>query len=177
VSAQARQSGVVNKTPVESKAQDDDFQEVKRCKRLTSNNIWQTAKNSTRTVPTSTAVKLPPKAVSTRKFFTPLRTTVMDMEATGAENTIPEQEALRKPGRLPLIIMASTTNLIRLQIDLKDHVKGAYKFKNTLKVTCIIINEMANYSAIESYMEKNNFHHFTISPNSEQTTTTHTQLK
>jgi hypothetical protein len=33
VSAQAGQSGAVNKTSVGSVAQDDDFQQVKRCKR------------------------------------------------------------------------------------------------------------------------------------------------
>jgi hypothetical protein len=38
VSAQAGRSGIVNKTSVESMAQDDDLQEVKRWKRHTSNN-------------------------------------------------------------------------------------------------------------------------------------------
>jgi hypothetical protein len=28
--------------------------------------------------------------------------------------------------------------------------------------------EMADYSAIKSYLETNNFHHFTFSPNSEK---------
>jgi hypothetical protein len=61
VSAQARQNGVVNVTSVKSTAQDERFQEVKRCKRHTSNDTSQTAKKSTKPVPTSAAVKLPPK--------------------------------------------------------------------------------------------------------------------
>jgi hypothetical protein len=97
VSPQARQSGVVNKTSVESKAQTDDSQEAKRRKRHISHNTLQTAKKSTNAVPTSAAVKLPPKAVLIRNFFAPLGTINMDTETTGAEKTIPEEEAPRKP--------------------------------------------------------------------------------
>jgi hypothetical protein len=93
--------------------------------------------------------------VLTRNFFIPLRT-------TEAESTLPEQEAPRKPGRLPPIVMTSTTNLIPLQSNLKDHVNGKYVFQNTQNGTCIITKEMEGYSA----MEKNN-HYFTFSPNSE----------
>jgi hypothetical protein len=113
----------VNKTSVKSTAQDDDFQEVKSRKMYVSNDTSQSAKKSTKPVPTSEVVKLPPKAVSTRNFFAPLRTTDMDTETTGAKNALPEQEAPRKSGRLPPIVITSTTNLIRLQSDLKDHVK------------------------------------------------------
>jgi hypothetical protein len=88
VNAQAGNSGPVNKTTLESTAQDDDFQEVKRRKRHIFNDTSQTAKKSTKSVPVSTAVKLPPKAVSARNFFTPLRTNDMDTETTGAENTV-----------------------------------------------------------------------------------------
>jgi hypothetical protein len=86
VRAEAGQSGGVNKTSVESTAQDDDFWEIKRHRRHISNDTSQTAKKLTKPVPTSAAVKLPPKAVLSRNFFTPFRTTDMDMEPTGAEN-------------------------------------------------------------------------------------------
>jgi hypothetical protein len=49
VSAQGGQSGAANNTSVESTAQDDDFQDVKRRETYTS----QTAKKSTKPVPTS----------------------------------------------------------------------------------------------------------------------------
>jgi hypothetical protein len=56
MSAQAGQSGIVNKTSVEALAQGDSFQEVKRCKKHISNDTLQTAKKSTKSVPTSAAV-------------------------------------------------------------------------------------------------------------------------
>jgi hypothetical protein len=87
LSAQAGQSGAVDKTSVESTAQDVDFREVKGRKRHISNNTSQTAKRSTKPVPTSTAFKLPLIAVVTRNFFASFRTIDMDTETTGAENT------------------------------------------------------------------------------------------
>jgi hypothetical protein len=141
VSAQAKYSDSLNNTSSESTAQDDDFREVKKRKGHNSDGTSQSAKNSTKTVPMSAALKLPPKAVSTRNFFTPLRTTGMDTETAGAENTLPEQEAPRKSGRPPSIVMTSTTNLIQLQSDLKEHVKGEYEFQNTRNGTRVITKE------------------------------------
>jgi hypothetical protein len=60
VSAQAKHSDAVNKTSSESTAQDDDFREVKKRKRHNSNDTSQSAKKSTKRVPISAAVKLPP---------------------------------------------------------------------------------------------------------------------
>jgi hypothetical protein len=54
-------------------------------KRHISNNTLQIAKKSTIPVPTTAAVKLPPKAVLTLNFFAPLRTTDIDMESTGLQ--------------------------------------------------------------------------------------------
>jgi hypothetical protein len=62
----------------------------------------------------------------------------------------------------------STTNLIRLQSDLKDHVKGENEVRNARNRTRIITKETADNSAMKSYMEKNNLHYFTFSPNSEE---------
>jgi hypothetical protein len=51
----------------------------------------------------------------------------MNTETTGAENTLPEQNAPRKSGRPPLIMNNSTTDLIRLESDLKYHVLTGFK--------------------------------------------------
>jgi hypothetical protein len=59
-------------------AQNDDFQEVMRCKRHIPNDTSQTAKKFTKPVLTSAAIKLPPKAALTCNFFTSLRTTDKD---------------------------------------------------------------------------------------------------
>jgi hypothetical protein len=160
VSAQAKHSVTANKTSSEPTTQDDEFREVKRSKRQNSNGNSQSTKKSTKTVPTSAAVKLPPKSVSTRNYCAPLRTTEMDTETTGAENTLPEQESPKNLGRPPPIVMTSTTNLIHLQSDLKELVKGAYEFRNTRNGTRIITKEMADYSAMKSYLEKNNLPKF-----------------
>jgi hypothetical protein len=112
----------MNKTSVELTVQDDDFHEVKRRKMHFSNDTSQTAKKSTKPVSTFAAVKFAPKAVLTRNFFATLRTADMNTETTGAPNILPEEEAPRKSGRLPPIVTTSTTNLIRLQSDLKEHV-------------------------------------------------------
>jgi hypothetical protein len=104
-------------------------------------------KKSSKPVPSSTAVILPPKAVLTHNFFTPLRT-------TGAENTLTEQVAPRKLGRPPPIMMISTTNLIQLQSNLKDHFKREHNFWNTRNGTCIVTKEMPYYSAMNPTWRK-----------------------
>jgi hypothetical protein len=58
VSAQEGQSGGVNKTSLESTAQDDDFQEVKRHRRRISSNTSKTAGKSTKPIPSSPTVKI-----------------------------------------------------------------------------------------------------------------------
>jgi hemin uptake protein HemP len=94
--------------------------------------------NSTKRVPISAAFNLPPKAVSTRNFFAPLRTTVMNTETAGTGNILPEQEAPRKSGRPPPIVMTSTINQTQLKRVLKEHVKGEYEFRNTRSGTLVI---------------------------------------
>jgi hemin uptake protein HemP len=158
----------VTKTSLESAAHDDDFQEVKRRKRHNSNDTSQTAEKSITSAPKSAAGRLPTKAMISRNIFAPLRTNDMDTEITGAENTLPEKEAPRKSDRQSPIMMMSTTNFIRLKNDLKDHVKGEYEFRNTRNGICIITKEIVVYSAIESYLEKNNLQYFTSTPNSEK---------
>jgi hypothetical protein len=128
VNAQAGQSEAVKKPHWNQWPRMKTSQEVKRCKRHSSNDTSQTARKSTKPVPTSTTLQLPPKAVLTCNFFAPLRTNYMDTETTGAENALPDNEAASKLGRPPPIVMTSTTNLIQLQSDLKEQVKGEYEF-------------------------------------------------
>jgi hypothetical protein len=94
VSAQEIYNGAVNNTSSEPAAQDDEFREVKRSKRHNSNDTSQSAKKTTKRIPTSATVKLPPKAVSTRNFFAPFRTTDVD-------TVILEQRTCYRGRRLP----------------------------------------------------------------------------
>jgi hypothetical protein len=84
VNTQTGQSGAVNKTSLKSTAQDDDFQEVKICRRRISNDTSETTMKSNKSVPISTTVKQNPKAAPNRNFFAPLRTNDMYTENTGA---------------------------------------------------------------------------------------------
>jgi hypothetical protein len=104
----------------------------------------------------------------TCNFFSPLRTTDVDTETTATEDTLPEQEAPRKSGRPPPVVMTFTTNLILLQSDLKKkkHVKGEYELRNTRNEASVVTNEMADYSVLKSYLEENYDHYF--SSNSEK---------
>jgi hypothetical protein len=133
---------------LESAVHDDDFQGVKRHKRHISNDTSQTAKKSKISAPKSAAGKLPTKTMISRNFFAHRRTNDMDTETTGTENTLPEKEAPRKSGRPPPILMTSITNLIRIQSDFKEHVKGEYELRNTLNETRIITKEIVDYSAM-----------------------------
>jgi hypothetical protein len=143
VNTQTGKSAALNKTSFEITAQDDDIQEVKRRERLVCNGISETTTKAIKSVPISTTVKQAPKAVPTSKFFAPLRTNDMDMETTGGEKTLPEQEAPRKSGRPPPTVITYTTYLIRLQINVKERVKGEYEFRNTRNGTLIITIGMA----------------------------------
>jgi hypothetical protein len=104
--------------------QGDYFQEVKRFERKITNDTFQTAKKSTKPVSTSAAVKLTPKAVLTQNFFTPFKTTNMGTVTTGAENALPEQEAPRKSGRPPPIMMTFTYHKPH---STSEQLKRAYK--------------------------------------------------
>jgi hypothetical protein len=149
-------------------AQDENYQEVRRCKGHISKNTSQTAKKSNNPVPTSAAVRTLPKAVLTHNILARVRTSDMDTETFEEEKTLLELKAPRKPGRPPPIMMTNTTNNIQLQINLEDNVKGEYKFRSAQNRACILKTELADYSAMISYLEKNNLHYFTFSPNSEK---------
>jgi hypothetical protein len=161
VNTQAGHSGAVK-----SKDQGEDIQEVKNYR---THNTSRPAKKPTKPFPTSATVELPPKAVLTCESFAPLRTPDMDTEIICAENALQEKEAPRKSCSPPPTVMTCTTNLIRTQSDLKVHVKGKSKVRNTLNETCIIVKEMDN-SAIKSYPEKSNLHYFTFFLNSVRRT-------
>jgi hypothetical protein len=55
-----------------------------------------------------------------------------------------------------------------LQRGLKEHVKGQYEFRNKRNGTRVITKQMADYSAMKFYLEKNNLQYFTFSPHSEK---------
>jgi hypothetical protein len=65
-------------------------------------------------------------------------------------------------------MMTSTTNLIQLKSNVKDHIKGEYKFPKYTKWNPYLTKEMADCSAMKSYLQKCNLHYFTFTPNSQK---------
>jgi hypothetical protein len=121
VSAQERQSGVITKLQWSQRPRTVTSRKRRDPRGISLIILRRQPKKSSKQVPTFAADKLPPRAVLTRKFFAPFRTTDMNTEISEEMNTLPEQEAPRKLGRSPSILIL--TNLIRLQSDIKKHVK------------------------------------------------------
>jgi hypothetical protein len=89
-----------------------------------------------------------PKEVVTRNFLAPLRVADMDTDASGTEATSNEEAAPGKTGRPPPIILTSTTNLFRLQKQLKSVVKENFDFCSTRNGTIVIMRSMADFPPI-----------------------------
>jgi hypothetical protein len=125
VSPQAGQSGAVTKTTMQSAAQDDDFQEIKRRKRHISNNTSQTAKMSTKPVP--------PSHLQNQCNSHLLRTSQNYWHGHGDYRSWEywsSNDCSHKPH--------STQN------DLRYHVNGDYEFQNTPNGIRVITKEMAD---------------------------------
>jgi hypothetical protein len=71
----------------------------------------------------------------------------MDTDSAGAEATVNEETVPGKAGRPPPIILTSKTNLIQLQKQLKNVVKGDFEFLNTKNGTRVITKIMADFEA------------------------------
>jgi hypothetical protein len=65
-------------------------------------------------------------------------------------------------------VLTSTINLIQLQRQIKGIATGNFEFRNTRSGTRIVLKEMADFSAIKAYLEKNNLSFFTFFPKSEK---------
>jgi hypothetical protein len=96
-------------------SQGDGFQEVRSRKR----HFTAEAARS----PKKTAVPTPTGQVLTKNFYSPLRATNMETEATVTEPIPPEATAQGKTGRQPPIVLTSAVNLIELQKQLKGVAK------------------------------------------------------
>jgi hypothetical protein len=117
------------KTTGQQTTQEDGFQLVRRRKRSATDETTGNSKKATVQTKTSTALNIPPKEVVTRSFFAPPLTAAdMDTDGSGTEANSNEEVIPGKTGRPPTIILTSTTNLIRLQKQLKIVVKENIEF-------------------------------------------------
>jgi hypothetical protein len=135
-------------------SQEDVFNEVRRRKRHITNEDAPTSKK------TGCAAEVtPPKEVTTRNFFDPIRTTPMDADAADAQATTHEAVP-GKAGRSPPIILTAETNLIHLQKQLKNVVKADFEFRNTRNGTRVITKSMAGFEPVKFHLSNNNLFYF-----------------
>jgi hypothetical protein len=68
-----------------------------------------------------------------------------------------QQGTTNEAGRPPPIILTSATNLLQLQKHIKGIVKGSSEYRNMKNGTRVMINEMADFSAIKSFFLSKKF--------------------
>jgi hypothetical protein len=154
---------------------DEEFREQKRRKLVLSDGSSNKAKKTATAAPAPKDPRIKPQGeVLTKKYFTHVRTTEMDVECPVVEGSTqqpdgePQQQSTSKSGRPPLIVLTSpTTNLMQLQRKFKGVVVGSFRFRNTRKGTRIVTKEMADFSAIKTFLEEKKLSYFTFSPKSE----------
>jgi hypothetical protein len=145
--------------------QEEGFQEVRRRKRNSSNEVARTPKKILVSAAPAAANTIP-KTVTTRNFFTLLRTASMDTEDSDAEESTQEEANPGKTGRPPPRVITATVNLLQLQKLIKSVVKDNFEFQNTRNGTRVITKTLGDFAAVKSYLESHNLHYLTFYPKS-----------
>jgi hypothetical protein len=153
----------------ESDAQ-EDFKE-QRWRRRKRSSSGDQAKHTKKTAKHTTGARgmqiLSQLELPTCNFFSPIRTAGTEINPTeGTNNQTDGKQQQQSPnsqrGRPPPIILTSAINLIQLLKQLKGLVKGSFEIRNTRNGTRIVINEMADYSAIKEYINFQKSNYFTF---------------
>jgi hypothetical protein len=97
--------------------------------------------------------------VVTRNFFAPLRAAAMDTDSSSTEATTQEEAVLEKTGRLPPIVITAATNLMQLQIVIRNVVKNNFEFCNTRNGPRVITKTLVD-------LETHNLPYITFYPKS-----------
>jgi hypothetical protein len=92
----------------------------------------------------------------------------MDTDSAGAEATVNEETVPGKTGRPPPIILTSQTNLIQLQKQLKNVVKGNFEFRSTRNGTRVVTKGMADFKAVKSHFTSNSLSYYSFFPKSQK---------
>jgi hypothetical protein len=108
------------------------------------------------------------KSVCTHNFFTPFRATIMDTDSLGAKAVTFEEAIPGKASRPSQIILMSKGNLIQLQRQLKNVVKGDFEFRSTRNGTTVITIGMVDFEAVKSHFSNNNLSYYSIFPKSQK---------
>jgi hypothetical protein len=73
-----------------------------------------------------------------------------------------------KTGRPPPITLTSQTNLIQLQKQLKNVVKGDFEFRSTRNGIRFVTKGMADYEAVKSRFTNHNLSYYSFFPKSQK---------
>jgi hypothetical protein len=153
----------------------EEFCEQERRKRIPSDEHVKKSKKTATTAPAPKDPRIRSQGeLPTKNFFAPLKSTEIEVERPGMEESTqkpdgePQQESSSKSGRPPPIVLTSTTNLIQLQRQIKRFVTGSFEFRSIRGGTRIVTKEMADFSAIKTYLEKSKLSYFTFPPESEK---------
>jgi hypothetical protein len=79
-----------------------------------------------------------------------------------------QQEPRSQADRLPPIVLTAQTNLIQLQKQLTELVKGKFEFCNPRNATRIVTEDMAGFSAIKSHLDNKRMFCFTFYQKSQK---------
>jgi hypothetical protein len=91
----------------------------------------------------------------------------MDTDSSGVQATTLEEAVPGKAGRPPPIIIIFNSKLIQLQKQLKNVVKGEFKFRKTKNGTTFITKSMADYEAVKSHFFNSNLPYYSFFPKSQ----------
>jgi hypothetical protein len=152
----------------------EEFREQWRRKRNASDEQAKKSKTSVPPPGSKDSKPRPQGEVATKNLFAPLRAADMDVERTLVEGTTDEpsgesqQPSSSKAGRPPPIVLTSAINLMKLQRQIRDIVKGNLEFRCTRSGTRIVTKEMEDFSAIMKHLVSTNLSYFTYFPKSEK---------
>jgi hypothetical protein len=96
--------------------------------------------------------------VPTRNFYAPLRNTMEVEERQITTWSDEDQQAT--------IIITSATNLLQLQKKFRGLDKGIFEFRDTTNGTRVVTKDMADFSAIKFFLQKENLYFLTFHPKS-----------
>jgi hypothetical protein len=137
----------------------EEFREPRRRKVKPSEDQPTTSKKAAGTTGNVGVPSVRPQAeLPTRNFYAPLRA---EMEL---EDNSKQEQPTNPTGRPPPIILTSAVNLIQLQKQLRNVVKGDFEFRNTRNGTRVVIKGMDYIEAVKAHFSTNDLTYFTFFP-------------
>jgi hypothetical protein len=117
--------------------QEDGSQEVRKRKRRATDETDETSKRAAVQTITSPALTPSSRMSSPETLSLPLRAAIMENDSSGTEATSNEEAVPGQIGKLPPIILTSTTNLIQFRKQVQTVVIENFEFRSTRNGTSV----------------------------------------